>query len=208
MIPLEPKWLEYAKKLQSIAQAGLAYSKDKFDKERFEQIRDLSIDIIHNYTDIEHEKIRDLFANETGYQTPKIDVRAAIFEGETILLVKEQNDGRWSLPGGWADMDTSLADAIIKESKEEAGLDVLPKRVISIFDYKKHHSKPLPYGILKIFVECEPIKGDFIKNIETSEAKFFELEALPPLSLNRNTKEQIEYCFQVRKKDHHEAAFD
>jgi ADP-ribose pyrophosphatase YjhB (NUDIX family) len=205
---VESKWLEYAKKLQSIAQAGLTYSKDKFDIERFEQIRDISIEILHDYTDIEHEKIRNLFANETGYQTPKIDVRGAIFNDEKILLVKEKNDGRWSLPGGWADIDTSLSEAIIKEAKEEAGLVVLPKRVISIFDYRKHHTIPLPYGVYKIYVECEVIEGDFMTNIETSESKFFNLESLPPLSLNRNTREQIEHCFEARKKQCHEALFD
>ncbi|TCP20790.1 ADP-ribose pyrophosphatase YjhB (NUDIX family) [Scopulibacillus darangshiensis] len=205
---MELKWLEYAKKLQSIAQAGITYSKNKYELERFEQIRDISIQILQNYTDIEHAKIRNLFANETGYQTPKIDVRGAIYKDNKILLVKEKNDGRWALPGGWADIDTSLSEAIIKEAKEEAGLVVLPKRIISIFDYKKHAAKPLPYGVYKIFVECELIKGSFKNNIETSESGFFEPESLPPLSLNRNTREQIELCFETRKKQCHEAIFD
>lgn len=176
---MEEKWLEYAKKLQSIAQSGLTYSKDKYDIERFEQIRGISIDIINNYTDINYEKIRDLFANETGYQTPKIDVRAAVFNEDKILMVREKNDGKWSLPGGWADIDTSLKEAIIKEVKEEAGLAVVPKRVISILDYRKHHTQSLPYGIYKVFVECNLIDGDFNENIETSESDYFTFEDLP-----------------------------
>ncbi|MBZ2174460.1 NUDIX hydrolase N-terminal domain-containing protein [Schnuerera sp. xch1] len=104
----EPSWLIYAKKLQAIAQAGLTYSKDKYDIERFEEIRNISVDILNNYTNIEHGKIKELFANENGYPTPKVDVRAAIFKDKKILLVKEKIDGFWSLPGGWADVDLSL----------------------------------------------------------------------------------------------------
>src|SRR5690554_3951423 len=118
---IEPKWLQYAKRLQAIAQAGLEYSKDKYDIERFQEIRNISIDIMENYTDLETEKIRDFFASEKGYQTPKIDARAAIFKNDEILLVKEKIDGLWSMPGGWADIGLSLRENIIKESLEEAG---------------------------------------------------------------------------------------
>ena len=205
---MEPKWLEYAKKLQSIAQAGLTYSENKYDRERFEEIRDISIDIIHTYTEIEHEKIRSLFANENGYQTPKIDVRAAIFKDGKILMVKEQIDGLWALPGGWADVDCSLMENVVKESREEAGVDVDPKRVIGIFDRRKKYVCPMPYGIYKIFVECDYVDGEFQQNIETSDAKFFNLDNLPSLSLNRNTKEEIKLCFDVRQKEFHETIFD
>lgn len=204
----EPKWLEWAKKLQAIAQAGLTYSQDKYDLERFEQIRTLSIEILNNYTDIEHKKIYDLFANETGYPTPKIDVRAAIFHNEKILLVKEQIDGLWSMPGGWADNDISLRENLIKESQEEAGVNIDPKRIIAILDRKKNNRPPLPYGVYKIFVECDFIYGEFKENIETSEAGFFSIENLPPLSLGRNTKEQIEMCFKAREKQFLEPIFD
>ena len=127
----EPKWLEYAKILQSIAQSGLEYSKDRYDIERFEKIRNISIDILSHYTEMEHDKIKDLFASETGYQTPKIDVRAAVFRDDSILLVKEKLDGLWSLPGGWR-MSTSLRENIIEECMEEAGARVKPKRIIAI----------------------------------------------------------------------------
>lgn len=204
----EPKWLEYAKKLQAIAQAGLTYSKDKYDIERFEQIRDISIDIISNYTEMEHEKVRNLFANETGYQTPKVDVRGAIFKDGKILLVKEKIDGLWALPGGWADVDLSLKENVIKEAKEEAGVEIEPKRIIAVLDRKKHNSPPMPYGIYKIFVECDFLDGQFEENIETAESGFFALDNLPPLSIGRNTQEQIEMCFNIRKKEAHEAIFD
>lgn len=204
----ELKWLEYAKRLQAIAQAGLEYSKDKYDIERFEEIRNISIDIVNHYTDIECEKIKDLFASETGYQTPKIDVRAVVFKNNRILMVKEKIDGLWSLPGGWADIEFSLKENIVKESKEEAGVQVIPKRLIAILDGKNMFSQPSPYSVYKIFVECDYIKGIFKENIETSEAHFFPLGNLPPLSPTRNNKKQIEMCFNAHKNKYHQSIFD
>lgn len=204
----EPKWLEYAKKLQAIAQAGIEYSKDKYDIERFEAVRNISIDIINTYTDLEHEKIRDLFASETGYQTPKIDIRAAVFNNNKILLVKEKIDGKWSLPGGWADVDYSLKENIIRECMEEAGAEIVPKKLIAILDRKKNYVLPAPYSIYKIFIECDYVECCFEENIETSRAKFFNMENLPPLSPTRITSKQIEMCFKARENQYHQPIFD
>lgn len=204
----EPKWLQYAKKLQALAQAGLEYSDDKYDLERFEEIRSISVEIMNNYTDIEKEKIEKLFAGEKGYQTPKIDVRAAVFKNNKILLVREKIDGLWTLPGGWADIDLSLKENLIKEVKEEAGADVEAGRVIAILDRKRHNTPPNPYGIYKIFVECKLISMDFKENLETSEASFFGEKNLPQLSTNRTTEEQIKMCFESRDKNKHECIFD
>ncbi|MBS4535340.1 NUDIX hydrolase [Clostridium sp. D2Q-14] len=204
----EPRWLNYAKKLQAIAQAGLAYSKDKYDIERFEQIREISVDIMNNYTNIEHKKIEELFVNEDGYPTPKVDVRAAIFKDEKILLVKEKIDGFWSLPGGWADVDLSLKENIIKEAREEAGVEIKPKRIIAILDRKKHNNPIMPYGIYKVFIECTFLNMKFEKNIETSNAEFFREDDLPPLSTGRNTIDQINMCFRAKENEIHETIFD
>ncbi|MCR1898544.1 NUDIX hydrolase [Irregularibacter muris] len=204
----ELKWLQYAKKLQAIAQAGLEYSKDKYDIERFEEIRDISIDIMHNYTDIEHAKIKELFASETGYQTPKIDVRAAVLKEDRILLIKEKIDGLWAMPGGWADVDCSLKENLIKEAMEEAGAEIIPQRILSLEDAKKHSSLPMPYGIYKIIVQCRLVKINFKKNIETSEVGFFSLDELPALSLGRTTKEHIKMALETNEKPFHEAIFD
>jgi ADP-ribose pyrophosphatase YjhB (NUDIX family) len=206
---MEPKWLTWSKKLQAITQAGLEYSKDSFDKERFEQIREISIEILNNYTEIENIKLKQLFANETGYQTPKIDVRAAIFNcNNEILLVREKIDNNWSLPGGWADIGLNIYENIIKESKEEAGAEVKPKRIIAVFDRNKHIKDTYPYSVYKIFVECDFINGNFVSNIETSEHNFFTRDNLPTLSVERNTNEQIEICFKARKENVFEAIFD
>jgi len=205
---VEPKWLTWAKQLQSIAQAGLTYSKDKFDIERFQQIRDLSVDILNEYTGINNEKIMDLFCNETGYQTPKIDIRGAIFKENKILLVKESFDGRWSMPGGWAEFNLSIKENIVKEVKEESGLNVIPKRLIAVLDRNKHNEPVTAYGIYKIFVLCELIDGVFEKNTETEESGFFSLTDLPPLSVQRNTKKQIEMCFESKSHDKFFTIFD
>jgi ADP-ribose pyrophosphatase YjhB (NUDIX family) len=204
----EPQWLEWAKKLQSIAQAGIAYTEDKYDRERFQQIRDVCVDILHHYTEIDAIKIRQLFASEIGYQTPKIDVRAAVFKGNEILMIREKIDGLWALPGGWADIDTSLRETLIKEAKEEAGANIQPKRIIAVLDRRNYNAPPALYGIYKIFAECDYIDGSFKSNIETSEAGFFTQKDLPPLSTGRNTEEQIAMCFNARKKTCHEAFFD
>ena len=118
---MNEKWLQWASELQSIAQAGLTFSTDKYDLDRYQQIRSIVVDILHEYTDIDHKKIRDLFASETGYQTPKVDIRAAVFKDDKILMVKEKVDGTWSLPGGWADVNTSVSESAIRECLEEAG---------------------------------------------------------------------------------------
>ncbi|MDO0437800.1 NUDIX hydrolase N-terminal domain-containing protein, partial [Clostridioides difficile] len=120
---MNEKWLEWAIELQSIAQAGITYGKDIYDRERYERIREISAEIIAYKTDISTEKVRNLFCNESGYQTPKLDTRAAIFENGKILLVKE-NTGKWSLPGGWVEVNLSVKENTIKEVKEEAGLDI------------------------------------------------------------------------------------
>lgn len=194
---MEPRWLDWAKRLQSIAQAGLEYSKDKYDVERFYQIRDISVEILEEYTETSSEKIKELFCNETGYQTPKVDIRAAIFVGNEILLVKESVDGRWSMPGGWAESNLSVKENAVKEVKEEAGLNVIAERLIAVLDRSKHIDEVSPYGIYKIFVLCKLVGGEFVPNIETEESRFFKIDDLPELSTGRNTKEQIEMCYKA-----------
>ena len=197
----EPDWLKYAKKIQAIAQAGLAYSKDKFDIERFQQLLEISAEIFSRHTNIGRQTVIDIFQKESGYPTPKIDVRAVVFQDEKILLVREKIDGKWALPGGWADSHLSIRENLIKEAKEEAGATIKPLKIIAIHDRKKHNQPPLPHGVYKIFVLCELLKFEFKANIETAEAGFFDREKLPDLSLGRNSIEQIEICFNAKAGD-------
>lgn len=205
---MDKKLLQWAKRLQSLAQSGLEYSKDKYDIERFQEIRDISVEILSTYTELDHAKVKSLFAIEEGYQTPKIDVRAVIFKEDKILMVQESYDRKWSLPGGWADIEYSLSENIIKEAKEEAGVEVLPKKIIAILDRNKHVDDLYPYSIYKIFVECDYISGSYEKNIETIDSKFFSLNNLPELSVGRNTKNQIIMCFNAHEKENSSVIFD
>lgn len=190
------KWLEWAIELQSLAQAGLTYGKDVYDRERYERIRDISAEILSYKTDISVEKVKNLFCNEIGYQTPKLDTRAAVFEHEKILLVKE-NNGKWSLPGGWVDVNLSVKENTVKEVKEESGLDVTADRIIAIQDRDRHNLPVYAYGVCKIFVLCSVMGGEFEKNIETTEFRYFNKAELPELATEKNTKEQIEMCFNA-----------
>ena len=190
------KWLDWAVELQSIAQAGLFYGKDVFDKERYERIREIAAEMVSLQSEIPVEKVKDLFCNEVGYQTPKLDTRAAIFQDDKILLVKE-NNGTWSLPGGWVDVDISVEENVIKEVKEEAGLDVTADLVIAVQDREKHNLPIYAYKVCKIFVLCTITGGSFQKNIETQESRYFPKNALPPLAEEKNTTEQIRMCFDA-----------
>lgn len=205
---MKEKWLEWATRLQSIAQAGLTYGENRYDLDRYQQIRNLSVEILNEYTDIGYEKIKDLFATETGYQTPKVDIRASVFRDDKILMVREKIDGAWSLPGGWADVNTSVGESAVRECFEEAGAHVRPLRIIAIHLADRHFDHPYLYTIYKIFVECELIKNHFIENTETLDAGFFSLDSLPPLSEERNTIKQIEMCFEAKKHKVYETQFD
>lgn len=190
------KWLQWAAELQSIAQAGLFYGKDPFDRERYQRIRDIAAEMISFKTEIPLEKVKDLFCCEQGYQTPKLDTRAAIFKEDKIFLVREKN-GTWSLPGGWVDVNVSVRENVIKEVKEEAGLDVRPELVIAVQDREKHNLPVYAYKVCKIFVLCSACGGEFQENIETTESRYFGRDELPRLAEEKNNKEQIEMCFEA-----------
>ncbi|MCM3409690.1 NUDIX hydrolase [Metabacillus litoralis] len=206
---MEPKWLEWAKQLQAISQAGLTYSKDIYDLERFELIRKISIEILSQHTDVDQEMIKHLFANETGYATPKVDIRGVVFKDHKILMVKENTDGGWSLPGGWGDIGLSPSEVVVKEVKEESGFDVKAVKLIGILDKKCHPHPPSPYHVYKIFILCEIIGGQAKEGIETSAVDFFAEDQLPQLSEERITKSQIQLAFKhLYHHSQEPAAFD
>jgi len=201
-------WLQWAIELQSLAQAGLTYGKDVYDKERYERIREISAEIISHMSDIPTETVKNLFCNETGYQTPKLDTRAAIFKDDKILLVCE-NNGSWSLPGGWCDVNVSVGENAVKEVKEEAGLDVVAESIIAVQDRAKHNLPVYAYGICKVFVLCSAIGGKFQENIETTGFDYFSEDNLPALATEKNNEEQIRMCFDAyRAGDDWKTIFD
>lgn len=206
MSKYEP-WLNWAQELQALAQNGLAYTKNEFDKERFERIREISAEMLAYQTDIPKEKAVELFCSDKGYQTPKLDTRAAIFKDEKILLVQE-NDGLWSMPGGWVDFDESIASNTVKEVWEEAGLKARTIRLIALHDRKQHNKPVYIYNITKAFVLCEAIEGEFKENTETIASGYFSMDELPQLAENKNNYEQIKMCFDAYKDENWKVIFD
>ena len=201
------QWLEWAKELQFLAQAGLTYTKDDFDKERFVRIREIAAEMVSMQSGLSLSKVKNLFCNETGFQTPKLDTRAAIFEDDKILLVRERNN-TWSMPGGWVDVMQTIKSNTIKEVKEEAGLDVEAVRIIALQDRNLHNRPPYAYNVCKVFVLCEVLDGSFQPNIETLESRYFGLDELPILAEEKNNREQVEMCFSAYKDENWQVKFD
>lgn len=201
------KIVEWAKELQNIAQAGLFYDKDDFDRERYQRIREIAAEMMAEKTALSVETVTELFCSDSGYQTPKVDTRAAIFRDGRILLVRERN-GLWALPGGWCEYNMSPAANAVKEAKEEAGLDVIVKKLIAVHDRDKHNPKPYPFGVVKHFFLCEATGGHFVPNIETLESDWFALDALPPLAEEKNNRGQIQMCFDAYADEHWVVPFD
>ena len=202
------KWLEWAIEIQSLSQIRLTYTKDVYDRERYQRLREISAEMLAKKTEVSIEKVKDLFCHETGYQTPKLDTRAAIFRNNKILLVHE-NNGTWSLPGGWCDVLESVKSNTEKEVREETGLNVKAVKIISIQDRNKHNKPVYAYGVCKIFVLCEVINGNFVENIETTEIRYFSLQDLPHnLAEEKTNKEQIEMCFKAYLNENWQTQFD
>ena len=202
------QFTKWATNLQSIAQAGLHYGKDVFDRERYEQVRKIAGEMMQAKTGLPKEQIKTLFLGDEGYQTPKIETRAAIFKDDKILLVRERMAQEWSLPGGWNDYDQTTAQNCVKEAREESGRIVKPVKLIAVQD-RNHHNKPiLVTHVTKVFYLCKEISGEFVPNDETDACDYFEVDNLPKLSLDRNTKEQIEMCFKATKDPNWETVFE
>lgn len=205
---MNDKLLEWAVRIQGIAQAGLTYGRDVYDKERYEQLRSIAAEMVAEKTEISVDKVRGLFCNEEGYQTPKVDTRGAVFREGKILLVHE-NNGTWSLPGGWCDVDQSVASNVIKEVKEETGLTVSAERLIAVQDWRKHNVCNYVYGVVKIFVLCREVDGAFMENIETTGIQYFGRNELPDrLAVEKTTADQILLCFDAYGDRNWKTRFD
>lgn len=203
----ENRFVDFAVELQALAQAGLAYGRDVYDIERFERIREIAAEMMSDISGLPTEKVKDLFCNETGYQTPKIDTRAAIFSDGKILLVREKS-GKWSLPGGWCDVNVSVGENAVKEVREEAGLNVTADRIIAVEDRKKHNLPVYAHNVCKIFFMCSVKGGRFEKNSETTESAYFAEDELPPLATEKNNEEQVKMCFEFYHDKNKQTVFD
>lgn len=190
------KWLEWARRIQAISQSGLHFSKDAFDIERYEEFKKISTEIIAEYSEWNMQAVENLFALENGYQTPKMDVRGAVFKENKILLVRERIDDRWALPGGFCEVGVSPTENVIKEIQEESGYEVEAQKLLALLDMNKHDHPPQPYHYYKTFIQCEIVGGQPAASLETKDVDFFSKDDLPKLSTGRNTVAQVHMLFE------------
>lgn len=184
-------WLDWAREIQSLSQTGLAFASTGYEKQRYTRLTEIAAEIIENYTNLTKENIVKSLLNQPGYATPKIDVRAAVINEGKILLVHEKSDNLWAMPGGWADVGDTPSEVVIRETKEESGFDVLPEKVIGVFDANRS-GRPLEFfHAFKIVFICKLIGGTAQPSDETYGADFFNLDHLPPLSPNRTNQKHL-----------------
>lgn len=195
-MPQEPQWLKIAREVRAIAQTGLAFSADGFDHQRYQRLRELAALLMAQGSAAEHESILALLRQEKGYATPKVDVRGAAFEDGRVLMVREVSDGKWTLPGGWADVNQSAGECVVREIAEESGFKARALKLAAVYDYQTRNPHPHIDSIYKLFFICEIIGGAACASDETSEVAFFPRHALPPLSLGRTTAAQIDRMFE------------
>jgi len=204
----EPKWLDWARRLQAVAQTGLTYALNQYDVDRYEAVRELAAEMVAQGSDGDIAKIRALFAREAGYATPKVDLRAVVFREEKILLVKEREDGGWSLPGGWADVGESPAEGTVREVREESGYETRAVKLLAVYDRNRHGHPPIPFHAFKLFFLCELMGGSPVRSHEIDAVDWFAEDSLPPLSLSRVTPAQIHRFFDHRRNPQWPADFD
>ncbi|YAG17112.1 NUDIX hydrolase [Nostoc sp. DSM 114161] len=204
------KWLEWGQKLQAIAQNGLTYNENPFDRERYQQVRQIAAEIISTHSNIEASSLLNLFNSEVGYATPKVDLRAAVFDSDKILLVREKEDGCWTLPGGWADIGESPSDGVVREVYEESGYQTRVVKLLAVYDrnHSRHGHPPLAYHIYKLFFQCELIGGTPKASFETEEVAFFRETEIPNLSLTRVVPSQITRLFEYYRDPNKPTDFD
>lgn len=203
-----PDWLVWVRELQAIVQNGLTYTRDPYDRERYEQLQRVAAEIAAVATSATFTPIHHLFTQETGHATPKLDVRGLVMEEDRVLLVKERADGLWTLPGGWVEVGETPREAVEKEVREESGYEVRATRLLAVWDRDKHGHPPHPAHIYKLMFLCEHVGGAAADSHETQGASFFPLTILPPLSLSRITPTQIHRLVQLAHQSNCPTEFD
>ncbi|HEY8904255.1 MAG TPA: NUDIX hydrolase [Chthoniobacterales bacterium] len=199
--------LVWAQRLQAIAQNGLHFSRDPYDRVRFEQVREICAEML--VEDSSPAPLVGALAIETGYATPKVDTRSVVVKDGRILLVREAADGLWTLPGGWADPGESPSQNAIREVREEAGLEVRASRLLAVYDRElRGHEPHFFFHVYKLFFHCKILSGELTPSEETPEVAFFDPAELPPLSLSRVTPDEIVRCLELLATPTNSTDFD
>lgn len=201
-------WLHWAQRLQAIAQNGLTYALNDFDRERFTQVQEIAVEIIARHATDAPDQVIRLYAEQFGYATPKVDVRAAVFRDNRILLVQEREDGGWTLPGGWADVGQSASESVAREVHEESGYEVRATKLLAFYERDRHPHPPILFHSFKVIFQCELTGGSPKTSVETTGVDFFAEDDLPPLSLPRILPEQIKHLFDHYRHPEWPTTFD
>ena len=207
--PEQAGWLKWARELQAIAQNGLHFTQDSYDRNRYEAVRAIAAQMMALGADAAVKTVAGLFSAQSGYATPKVDTRGVVFRGEEILLVREAQDGLWTLPGGWADPNESPSESVTREIREEAGFETRAVKLLAALDREKQgHTPVYAFHVYKLFIACEIVSGEARPSTETLEVAFFPEDGIPELSLARVTPDQIARCFEHRRHPEWAADFD
>lgn len=188
-----PNWLAWAREIQSLCQTGLAHSPTHYDTDRYKRLTEIAAEITARHTNLEKDSLVENFLVHPGYATPKVDVRSAIFQNKKILLVREKQDKRWSLPGGWADVGDRPSEVAVREVMEECNLTVKPLKIAGVYDTNRFGRVLEFFHAFKIIFICQYISGEPQAGDETLDARFFNPDDLPPLSLQRTHPRHIDH---------------
>ena len=205
---IQPDWLNWARTIQALAQTGLTYAANPFDRERYQKLHDLAVEIFAAHTAETAVTLEQWFKVQPGYATPKIDVRAACFRDGKILLVREKSDGKWCLPGGWADVGDVPSEAAMREVREESGFECMARKVIGVFDANRGGEPFSAFHAFKVIFLCEITGGNPNSDHEIIGVDFFAPEAIPPLSSNRTNEAWLRECFAHLDDPARPTAFD
>jgi ADP-ribose pyrophosphatase YjhB (NUDIX family) len=203
------QWLEWSKRLQAIAQNGLTFAQDAYDTERYHAVRQIAAEMLAAGSGLTPEAVLGVLEKETGYATPKVDVRGVVFRNDKLLLVRERSDGNWTLPGGWADVCASPAENVVRELQEESGFLTRASKILAVFDRSLHpHEPPFAFHVYKMFILCIITGGEEAVSLETDSVGFFGETEIPELSGTRVTRAQILRMFEHHRDPNLPTDFD
>lgn len=207
--PRDTRWLAWSQRIQAIAQNGLTFARDPYDRERYEALRAIAAEMLAAGATLDPSLVLEVLQRETDYATPKVDVRGVVFRDDKLLLVRERSDGHWTLPGGWADVGASPAENVEREVREESGLAVRATKVLAVFDRSKHpHEPPFAFHVYKLFLLCALTGGTPEPGTETDAVDFFAEREIPDLSLTRVTPAQVRRMFHHHRQPDLPTDFD
>jgi len=205
---LPPRWLEWAREIQALSQTGFHYAENEYNRQRFQRLMEISAEIIQDHTRLAADDLLRIFLDQRGYATPKVDVRAAVFQDEKLLMVREGSDGRWTMPGGWADVGDAPSQAAEREVWEEAGFHVKARKLIGVYDSNRYFPMELFHAFKVVFL-CDLIDGFARPSYETTEVVFFGKEEIPgQLSGERTRIHHIQDAFTAHNNPNVPAVFD